>query len=136
MGLVQCIGMATATETRRSVQPRFTFAADLDLSQRQLAMLCDLEQWRFVSTAQFQRLYGQRAVRDTQFLKARGYIEHPDAQWVWRRVKGGGSRPRIHSLANPGAALLRELKLTTRRERPAGPVWRSSRGGGYAAPAA
>jgi hypothetical protein len=107
--------MATATETRRSVQPRFAFAADLELSKRQLSMLCDLDENRFISTAQFQRLYGQRAVRDTQFLTGKGYIEQPEAQWVWRRVKGGGSRPRVHSLANPGAMLLRELKLSTRK---------------------
>ena len=50
-----------------------------------------------------------------KFLTDHGLIEQPKAQWVWRRVEGGGSRPRIHSLANPGAALLRKLKLSSRK---------------------
>jgi hypothetical protein len=107
--------MATLTETRRSVQPRFPFAADLELTPRQLSMLRDLDENRFMTTAHFQRLHGQRAVRDTQFLSGKGYIEQPAAQWVWRRREGGGSRPRVHSLANPGAVLLRELKLSSRK---------------------
>lgn len=107
--------MASLTETRRSVQPRSPFAADLELTPRQLSMLRDLDENRFMTTAHFQRLYGQRAVRDTQFLSGKGYIEQPAAQWVWRRREGGGSRPRVHSLANPGAALLRELRLSSRK---------------------
>jgi hypothetical protein len=53
--------------------------------------------------------------RDLQSLTTRGLIEQPKAQWVWRRVEGGGSRPRIHSLANGGATVLRRLKLSARK---------------------
>src|SRR4051812_28291007 len=107
--------MEMATETRKSVQPRLPLITGLELTKRQQSMLCDLDENRFMTTAHFQRLYGQRAVRDAQFLTERGYIEQPKAQWVWRRREGGGSRPKIHSLANPGAALLRALKLSTRK---------------------
>jgi len=98
-------------------QARLPLGIDLSLTERQLSMLCDLDQNRFMSTAQFQRLYGQRAVRDLQSLTERGLIEQPEAQWVWRRRKGGGSRKRIHALANPGDAVLRELKLVDRKGR-------------------
>src|SRR4051812_6883627 len=91
--------MEMATETRQSVQPRLPLITGLELTKRQLSMLCDLDENRFMTTAHFQRLYGQRAVRDAQFLTGKGYIEQPEAQWVWRRREGGGSRPKIHALA-------------------------------------
>ncbi len=88
----------------------------LPYTVRQIDMLRELAEQRFITTDQFRRLYGvQRIFRDLKFLTDRGLIEQPKAQWVWRRREGGGSKPRIHSLANPGAALLRKLKRSTQK---------------------
>jgi hypothetical protein len=89
MGLVQCRDVASLTETRRSVQPRFPFAADLELTPRQLSMLRDLAENRFMTTAHFQRLYGQRAVRDTQCESASGLHADWRANALDRNETGG-----------------------------------------------
>ena len=106
--------METAAPSQHP-QARLPIAFTLPLTKRQLAILQDLDEHRFMHTGQFQRLYGPRAKRDLKHLTEQGMIDQPKAQWVWRRREGGGSRPRIHSLANAGAALLRELKLSHRK---------------------
>jgi hypothetical protein len=97
------------------LQPQLPLGIGLPYTKRHIDILLALDENRFMHTGQFQRLYGiKRVFRDLQLLTEHGLIEQPKAQWVWRRVEGGGSRPRVHSLANPGAALLRKLKLSTR----------------------
>ena len=101
--------MDATTQKTANIQAQLPLELKLPYTKRHIDILCDLDENRFIHTGQFQRLYGvKRIFRDLQFLTDHGLIEQPKAQWVWRRLEGGGSRPRIHSLANPGAALLRK----------------------------
>jgi Replication-relaxation len=106
----------TAPSSSVGQQAQLPLGLGLPYTQRHVEILRHLDENRFVHTGQFQRLFGvDRVFRDLKILTDHGLIEQPKAQWVWQRVEGGGSRPRIHSLANPGAALLRKLKLSSRK---------------------
>ena len=108
--------MDATTPKTAIMQAQLPLELKLPYTKRHIDILSDLEENRFIHTGQFQRLYGvKRIFRDLQFLTDQGLIEQPKAQWVWRRLEGGGSRPRIHSLANPGASVLRKLKLSKRK---------------------
>lgn len=105
--------VASSSAVRQSQLP---LGLELPYTQRQIDILRYLDENRFVHTGQFQRIFGvERVFRDLKFLTGQGLIEQPKAQWVWRRREGGGSKPRIHSLANPGAFVLRKLKLSSRK---------------------
>jgi len=107
--------MEAAAPSREKQQAQLPLGLGLPYTQRHIDILRHLDENRFMHTGQFQRLFVQRVFRDLKLLTDHGLIEQPRAQWVWQRVEGGGSRPRIHSLANPGAALLRKLKYSSRK---------------------
>jgi hypothetical protein len=108
--------METAAPSSVGLQAPLPLGIGLSYTERHIDILRRLDENRFMHTGQFQRLYGvDRVFRDLKLLTDHGLIEQPKAQWVWQRVEGGGSRPRVHSLANPGAALLRKLKLSSRK---------------------
>jgi hypothetical protein len=108
--------MEAAAPSSVGQQARLPLGLGLPYTQRHIDILRYLDEDRFMHTGQFQRLFGvDRVFRDLKTLTDHRLIEQPKAQWVWQRVEGGGSRPRIHSLANPGASLLRKLKLSSRK---------------------
>jgi hypothetical protein len=108
--------METAAPSRIGQQTQLPLGIGLPYAERRIDILRRLDENRFMHTGQFQRLCGvDRVFRDLKLLTDHDLIEQPKAQWVWQRVEGGGSRPRIHSLADPGAALLRKLKLSSRK---------------------
>ncbi len=107
--------MEAAAPSREKQQAQLPLGLGLPYTQRHIDILRHLDENRFMHTGQFQRLFVQRVFRDLKLLTDHGLIEQPRVQWVWQHVEGGGSRPRIHSLANPGAALLRKLKYSSRK---------------------
>src|SRR5215207_7289656 len=94
----------SAPTRRRFV--RFTPENELVLTNRDLAILCDLHDRRFMNTRQFQTLYGANVDARLKRLFLHGYIDRPKAQRVHRVREGGGSYPLIYALANPGARAL------------------------------
>jgi hypothetical protein len=108
--------MEAAAPSKVGQQAQLPLGLGLPYTKRHIDILRHLDENRFMHTGQFQRLFGvDRVFRDLKTLTDHGLIEQPEAQWVWQHVEGGGSRPRIHSLANPGAALLRKHKYTSRK---------------------
>jgi hypothetical protein len=62
-------------------------------------------------TAQLQTPFGRWIdERLTMMFKA-GLVDRPEAQWVWRRQKGGGSKPLVYALSQSGYRHLRERRL-------------------------
>ncbi len=76
------------------------------ITQRDLSILLDLYDNRFMSTRQLQTLYGARVFRRLHRLFTYGYIDRPRAQRIWRMREGGGSNPGIYAIANRGARTL------------------------------
>src|SRR5215207_2233665 len=99
----------SAPTRRRFV--RFTPENELVLTNRDLAILCDLHDRRFMNTRQFQKLYGANVDDRLKRLFLHGYIDRPKAQRVHRLREGGGSYPLIYALANRGARALVAKRL-------------------------
>lgn len=85
---------------------RFTPKNDLVLTERDLAILGDLHDRRFLNTRQLQTLYGASVDERLKRLFLHGYVDRPKAQRHWRIREGGGSHPLIYALANRGARAL------------------------------
>src|SRR5436190_496404 len=99
---------------------RFVRRADentLTETDRDLAIAFDLYRLRFMSTAQFKRLYG--AAVDNRLLRLfkNGLVDRPDAQRVFRMREGGGSKPLVYALTNAGADALSKRHMVKRRGR-------------------
>jgi hypothetical protein len=88
------------------------------LTTRDLSILCDLHDRRFMNARQLQTLYGTNVPERLRWLFRHGYVDRPKAQRVFRMREGGGSRPLIYALANRGAHAITALKLrnATRRD--------------------
>jgi hypothetical protein len=82
---------------------RYEPKSELVLTNRDLAILCDLHDRRFMNTRQFQKLYGANVDDRLKRLFLHGYIDRPKAQRVHRLREGGGSHPLIYALTNRGA---------------------------------
>lgn len=69
-------------------------------------------------TAQLQALFGRWIDERLTLLFKAGLADRPEAQWVWRRRKGGGSRPLVYALSRRGYEHLRARRLVpaTRRD--------------------
>jgi hypothetical protein len=85
---------------------RYEPANELRLTERDLAILCDLHDRRFMNARQLQTLYGSNVPERLRFLFRHGYIDRPTAQKHWRIREGGGSYPLIYALSNRGARAL------------------------------
>jgi hypothetical protein len=90
---------------------RYTPESELVLTARDLAVLCDLHDRRFMNARQLQTLYGANVPERLRYLFRHGYVDRPKAQRVFRLRDGGGSRPLIYALANRGARAITELGL-------------------------
>jgi hypothetical protein len=62
-------------------------------------------------TAQLQTLFGRWIDERLTLLYKAGLVDRPEAQWVWRRQKGGGSKPLVYALSNLGYRHLRDRRL-------------------------
>lgn len=78
---------------------------------RDLAILCDLHDRRFMRASQLQAIHGNNVTERLRLLFLHGYIDRPKAQRVWRIREGGGSYPLIYALANRGARAIAVHKL-------------------------
>lgn len=85
---------------------RYAPASELVPTTRDLDILCDLHDRRFMNTRQFQALYGRNVDDRLKRLFLHGYIDRPTAQRVHRLREGGGSYSLIYALANRGAQAL------------------------------
>ena len=85
---------------------RYTPASELVPTARDLDILCDLHDRRFMNTRQLQALYGRNVDDRLKRLFLHGYIDRPTAQRVHRLREGGGSYSLIYALANRGAQAL------------------------------
>jgi hypothetical protein len=92
--------MGTALEKERLHRfVRRPLARPFYPTERDEAVLVDLFYVRFRHTAQLQALFGRWIdERLTMMFKA-GLVSRPETQWVWRRQKGGGSKPLVYSLS-------------------------------------
>jgi hypothetical protein len=97
---------------------RYTPESELVLTARDLAVLCDLHDRRFMNARQLQTLYGANVPERLRFLFRHGYVDRPKAQRVFRLREGGGSHPLIYALANRGARAIaaRGLRDAARRD--------------------
>jgi hypothetical protein len=73
---------------------------------RDLSIMRELYDNRFMTTKQLEMLFGPHVGERLPVLFDAGYIDKPEAQWVWRRREGGGSKPLVYALANRGAQAL------------------------------
>jgi hypothetical protein len=101
---------APSAPTRRRFV-RYAPESELVLTARDLSILCDLHDRRFMNTRQLQTLYGANVDERLRLLFRHGYVDRPKAQRVFRLREGGGSRPLIYALANRGALAITELGL-------------------------
>jgi hypothetical protein len=101
---------APSAPTRRRFV-RYAPENELVLTTRDLAILCDLHDRRFMNARQLQALYGANVPERLRYLFRHGYVDRPKAQRVFRLREGGGSRPLIYALANRGARAITELGL-------------------------
>jgi hypothetical protein len=69
-------------------------------------------------TGQLQTLFGRWIDERLTLLYKAELVDRPEAQWVWRRQKGGGSKPLVYALSSQGYRHLRERRLVapTRRD--------------------
>jgi hypothetical protein len=69
-------------------------------------------------TGQLQTLFSRWIDERLTLLYKAGLVDRPKAQWVWRRQKGGGSKPLVYALSQQGYTHLRERRLVpqTRRD--------------------
>ncbi len=102
--------IAPSAPTRRRFV-RYTPESDLVLTARDLSILCDLHDRRFMNTRQLQTLYGANVPERLRFLFRHGYVDRPKAQRIFRLREGGGSYPLIYALANRGTHAITELGL-------------------------
>ena len=82
---------APSTSTRRRFE-RYTPQNDLVLTARDLSILCDLHDRRFMNARQLQTLYGANVPERLRWLFRHDYVDRPKAQRVFRMREGGGSR--------------------------------------------
>jgi hypothetical protein len=80
-------------------------------NDRDEAVLVDLFYAGYRTTAQLQTLFGRWIDEKLTLMFKAGYIDRPEAQWVWRRQKGGGSKPLVHALSQQGYDHIHNLKL-------------------------
>ena len=101
---------APSASTRRRFE-RYTPESELVLTARDLSILCDLHDRRFMNARQLQTLYGANVPERLRWLFRHGYVDRPKAQRIFRIREGGGSRPLIYALANRGAHAITALRL-------------------------
>jgi hypothetical protein len=108
---------APSAPTRRRFV-RYAPENELVLTARDLAILCDLHDRRFMNARQLQTLHGANVPERLRFLFRHGYVDRPKAQRVFRLREGGGSHPLIYALANRGARAItaRGLRDAARRD--------------------
>lgn len=87
-------------------------------TERDEAVLIELFYEGLRHTAQLQALFGRWIDERLTLMYKAGLVERPETQWVWRRRKGGGSKPLVHALTNAGYRHLlnRNLVPPTRRD--------------------
>lgn len=107
--------VADRVRLRRLV--RRPLKTELALTQRDLTILCDFYENRFMHAGQLQALYGEHIVRRLHLLFHHGYLDRPEAQRVWRMREGGGSKPLVYALSNRGAKVLARLRIIDANKR-------------------
>ena len=91
-----------STPTRKRYV-RFTPETELALTMRDLSILVDLCDRRFMRASQLQLIHGNNVTERLRLLFLHGYIDRPKAGKHWRIREGGGSYSLIYALANRGA---------------------------------
>src|SRR3954453_22955726 len=76
------------------------------ITSRDLDILRELYEHRFVNSRQLCTLFGSATDRRLRTLWKAGYIDRPRATRLWRMREGGGSQPGIYALTNRGAQAL------------------------------
>jgi hypothetical protein len=107
--------VADRVRLRRLVRRPLT--TELALTERDLTILGDFYENRFMHAGQLQALYGEHIVRRLHLLFHHGYLDRPEAQRVWRMREGGGSKPLVYALSNRGAKTLRRLGIIDANKR-------------------
>lgn len=95
-----------AARPRVRLYERGTPAAGLAVTDRDVSMLRDLADNRFMTTQQFQAVHGPRITARLKLLFRHGLIERPKAGRFWRFREGGGSNALLLALAHRGAQVL------------------------------
>jgi len=98
--------LAPSAPSSRRRYVRATPDVEIVLTARDLAVLCDLHDRRFMNTRQLQALYGANVDDRLKRLFLHGYVDRPKAQRAFRLREGGGSYSLIYALANRGARAL------------------------------
>jgi hypothetical protein len=105
MDVALSVSVSEQVSTRKRYV-RYEPANDIVLTERDLSILCDLHDRRFMNARQLQMLYGENVPERLRFLFRHGFIDRPTAQKHWRIREGGESYPLIYALANRGARAL------------------------------
>jgi hypothetical protein len=93
-------------------------APEIVVTSRDVAVLWELYQNRFMTTQQMQMLFGVGVGRRIKRLFRAGLIDRPkQVGRVWRMREGGGSNSGLLALSDGGADVLAEKGLITRKER-------------------
>src|SRR3954454_14111141 len=87
------------------------------ITSRDLDILRELYEHRFVNSRQLCALFGSATDRRLRTLWKAGYIDRPKATRLWRMREGGGSQPGIYALTNHGAQALVAFGVIERNTR-------------------
>ena len=95
-----------AARQRVRLYERGTPAEGFAVTDRDVSILRDLADNRFMTTQQFQAVHGPRITARLKLLFRHGLIERPKAGRFWRFREGGGSNALLLALAHQGAVVL------------------------------
>src|SRR4051794_40784848 len=87
------------------------------ITSRDLDILRELHEHRFVNSRQLCALFGSATDRRLRTLWKAGYIARPKATRLWRMREGGGSQPGIYALTNRGAQALVAFEVIDKNTR-------------------